>query len=178
MAISKPLTLVGALALLCTSANGQSLPASAVEARPDPLAERMAVLNVPGLSVAVLKDGKIVWAQGYGVLEAGKPTPVDTETIFQAASISKPISAIAALRLVEQKKLALAQPINDFLVSWRVPDNRLTERQPVTLRHIMSHSAGFTDTVSRATRAPRHSPPSCKCSMASGRPTHRPCASM
>ena len=156
------------LALLGASACSEQSPPSAAPAKPDPrilavesglagrvhvagepidawsLAERMAVHQVPGVSIAVLQDGKIAWAKGYGVLEAGKPMPVDTETIFQAASISKPTTTIAALRLVEQGKLALDTPINDFLTSWQVPANDLTEREAVTLRQIMSHSAGFT----------------------------------
>lgn len=108
------------------------------------LAERMAFYRVPGVSVAVVVDRKIAWANGYGVLETGKATPVDADTLFQAASISKPVAAIAALRLVEQGKLSLDAPINDYLKSWKVPDNALTARQAVTLRQIMSHSAGLT----------------------------------
>jgi CubicO group peptidase (beta-lactamase class C family) len=107
------------------------------------LSDRMAFYGVPGISIAVIKDGKIAWAKGYGVLETGQQTPVDADTLFQAASISKPVAAIAALRLVEQGKLSLDTPINDYLESWQVPDNEFTA-QPVTLRQIMSHSAGLT----------------------------------
>src|SRR5262245_9688433 len=96
---------------------------SAQEA-PDALAKRMALYGVPGVSMAVVVDRKIAWAQSFGVLEIGKATPVDTDTVFQAASISKPVAAIAALRLVEQGKLSLDAPINDYLKSWKVPDNR------------------------------------------------------
>ena len=116
---------------------------SAQEA-PDAFAKRMAFYSVPGVSIAVVVDRKIAGAEGYGVLEAGKATPVGTDTVFQAASISKPVAVIAALRLVEQGKLSLDAPINDFLKSWKVPDNRFTEQQAVTLRQIMSHSAGLT----------------------------------
>ncbi len=108
------------------------------------LADRMAFHKVPGVSIAVIKDGRIAWVKGYGVLEAGGETPVDTDTIFQAGSISKPIAAIAALRLVEQGKLSLDAPINDVLKSWKIPDNDFTKRQPVTLRQILSHGAGLT----------------------------------
>lgn len=167
--IRMSLTTVAALTLLGTSAcSEQNPPSPAAEAQPDPriaavesglaglvhvvgepadawsLAERMAFHNVPGVSIAVLEDGKIAWAKGYGVLETGKPAPVDTETIFQAASISKPTTAVAALRMVEGGRLALDAPINDFLTSWQVPENEFTQRQPVTLRQILSHSAGFT----------------------------------
>ncbi len=108
------------------------------------IAERMAFYKVPGVSIAVIKDGKIAWAKGYGVLEAGKSQPVDTDTLFQAASISKPTATIAALRLVEQGKLSLDTPINDALKSWKIPENDFTRKTPVTLRHILSHGAGFT----------------------------------
>jgi CubicO group peptidase (beta-lactamase class C family) len=108
------------------------------------LSERMSFYKVPGVSIAVLVDGKIAWAKGYGVLEASRETPVDVDTIFQAASISKPVAAITALRLVEQGALSLDAPINDYLKSWQIPDNELTQRKPVSLRQIMSHSAGLT----------------------------------
>jgi CubicO group peptidase (beta-lactamase class C family) len=108
------------------------------------IAERMAFHKVPGVSIAVVEDGQIAWAKGYGVLEADNAAPVDAATIFQAASISKPTSVIAALRMVEQGTLALDAPINDYLTSWQVPSNTFTEQRPVTLRHIMTHTAGFT----------------------------------
>lgn len=108
------------------------------------LAERMAFYKIPGVSIAVIKDGRIAWAKGYGVLETGKSQPVDTATIFQAGSISKPTAALAALRMVEQGKLKLDAPINDFLTSWKLPDNEFTAQAPVTLRGIMSHGAGLT----------------------------------
>lgn len=108
------------------------------------LAERMAFYSVPGVSIAVIEDGKIAWAKGYGVLEASQPQAITTDTIFQAGSISKPAAGIAALRLVEQGKLLLDAPINDALKSWKIPDNEFTAMAPVTLRHIMSHGAGLT----------------------------------
>lgn len=108
------------------------------------LAERMAFHNVPGVSIAVIKDGKIAWAKGYGVLESGREALIDPDTIFQAGSISKPTAVIAALRMVEQGKLSLDAPVNDFLKSWKVPENEFTKKQAVTLRQIMSHGAGLT----------------------------------
>jgi CubicO group peptidase (beta-lactamase class C family) len=108
------------------------------------LSERMAFHNVPAVSIAVLKDGEIAWAKGYGVLEAGKQVPPDADTIFQAASISKPVAAITALRLVERGVLSLDAPINGYLTSWKVAENEFTRQQAVTLRQIMGHAAGFT----------------------------------
>ncbi len=108
------------------------------------ITERMAHYKVPGVSIAVIRNGKIAWAKGYGVLEAGKPQAVDTDTLFQAASISKPTATIAALRLVEQGKLSLDAPINGALKSWKIPENEFTQKTPVTLRQILTHGAGFT----------------------------------
>lgn len=100
--------------------------------------------HVPGVSIAVVHRGRIDWAKGYGVLENGKPDRVDTTTLFQAASISKPVSAVAALRMVERGMLALDEDVNRKLLSWRIPDNQFTKKQPVTLRRLLSHSAGLT----------------------------------
>src|SRR5947209_19034071 len=71
------------------------------------LADRMAYHETPGVSVAVIQNGEIEWARGFGVTEAGKPQPVTTETLFQAGSISKPVAAMAALRLVQDGRIAL-----------------------------------------------------------------------
>jgi CubicO group peptidase (beta-lactamase class C family) len=103
---------------------------------------RMKYYNVPGVSVAVIDDGKIDWAKGYGVKESSGNDPVTSETLFQAASISKPVTALGTLRLVDQGILDLDSPINDKLVSWKVPENELSEKEKVTLRRLLTHSAG------------------------------------
>jgi CubicO group peptidase (beta-lactamase class C family) len=108
------------------------------------LSARMEHYKVPGMSVAVINDGKVEWAKGYGVKEVGSSDSVTASTRFQAASISKPVAATAALRLVEEGRLELDANVNDELKSWRVPDNAFTAKQPVTLREILSHTAGLT----------------------------------
>jgi CubicO group peptidase (beta-lactamase class C family) len=115
---------------------GQPLPASVVQS----LLDRH---RVPGVSLAVVHGARIDWARGYGVRERGSPDPVDTTTLFQAASISKPVSAAVALRMVAAGELHLDADVNDALVSWRVPPSALTEGSPVTLRGLLSHSAGL-----------------------------------
>lgn len=107
------------------------------------LEERMAHHKVPGISVALIENGRIAWARGVGVLEAGKPDPVTPATLFQAASISKPVAATAMLRLVERGALDLDADVNGYLTSWQVPRNRFTEAEKVTLRRIVSHNAGL-----------------------------------
>ena len=107
------------------------------------LAARMKALKVPGVSIAVIDNFAIDWARSYGVRdEAGQP--VNLETLFQAASISKPVAATAVMKLVEQGKLKLDEDVNVKLKSWKVPENEFTATEKVTLRRIMSHSAGLT----------------------------------
>ena len=113
-------------------------------AQPMRLAERMAFYKVPGVSIAVLNDGRIEWAKGYGVLDVRGAVPVDSATLFQAASISKPLAATGALQLVRSGRLDLERDVNTWLTSWRVPANRFTAQHAVTLAGIMSHTAGFT----------------------------------
>src|SRR6185503_12487962 len=108
------------------------------------LADRMRFYKTPGVSIALINDGKIEWARGYGVLEAGTKEPVTPETLFQAASISKSLTAMVALRLVEQGQLDLDSDVNKRLVSWKVPENDFTKDQKVTVRRLLAHTAGVT----------------------------------
>jgi len=108
------------------------------------LEERMAFYGVPGVSIAVIEDGALLWAQGYGVKQAGTEDPIDTETVFSVGSVSKVGTAAITLRLVDQGQLDVDRDVNDYLRRWQVPANELTAQEPVTLRRIMSHTAGLT----------------------------------
>lgn len=108
------------------------------------LAERMAYYNVPGVSIAVINDYQVEWARGYGVLEAGKSDPITPETLFQTASIAKLVVAVTALQYAERGALELDSDVNQSLVSWQVPENGFTAEGKVTLRRLLSHSAGVT----------------------------------
>jgi CubicO group peptidase (beta-lactamase class C family) len=99
---------------------------------------------VPGVSIAVVNDYRLDWAEGFGVLKAGESQPVTPTTLFQAASISKPVAALAALRTVELGKLLLDEDVNPRLTSWHIPDSQLASGRPVTLRRLLSHTAGLT----------------------------------
>lgn len=112
-------------------------------ARPS-LLDRMAELGVPGVSVAVLVDGEIAWARGYGLADVESGRPMTPNTLFQAASISKPVAALAALKLVESGRVELDGDVNAHLTSWQVPGNEFTEQSPVTLRGLLTHRAGLT----------------------------------
>jgi len=107
------------------------------------LVDRMAYYKVPGVSIAIINDFQIEWTKGYGVLEAGKDQPVTTDTIFQPGSTAKPIVAMTALHYVEAGDLELDSDVNKKLVSWKVPENEFTAKAPVTLRRLLSHSAGM-----------------------------------
>ncbi|MDP6423221.1 MAG: serine hydrolase [Planctomycetota bacterium] len=96
--------------------------------------------DVPGVSVAVIEAGKVAWAKGYGVAELGRAQRVRTGTLFQAASISKPVAALGVLRLVERGSLSLSGDANDKLASFRLRSTR--QGQPVTVKQLLSHTAG------------------------------------
>lgn len=108
------------------------------------LADRMKHFHVPGVSVAVFDRGRLAWARGFGVTRSGTTSPVKADTMFQAASISKVMTATATLRLVDQGRLSLDRDVNTWLRSWKVPDSPLTAKEKVTLRRIVSHTAGLT----------------------------------
>jgi CubicO group peptidase (beta-lactamase class C family) len=109
------------------------------------LQELMQRFRVPGMSIAVIKDGKIHWAKGYGVADVETGQPVDTGTVFQAASISKPVFAMSVVKLAQNGRMSLDADVNTYLKSWRVPNSEHTRTQPVTLRSLLSHTSGATD---------------------------------
>lgn len=106
--------------------------------------ERMAHYGVPGLSVAVIKDEQVLWVKTYGTVEKDSDEKVTSQSLFQAASISKPVSAMAALKMVEEGLLDADADINDQLVSWKLPENQFTTDNKVTLKHLLSHTGGIT----------------------------------
>lgn len=108
-----------------------------------PLSKRMARYRVPGVSMAVMNDYQIEWASGYGVRKQGTSDPVDTETLFQACSISKAVTAIAVLRLVSEGRLDLDNDVNSYLRSWKVPRNG-SWQPTVTIRELLSHTGGIS----------------------------------
>jgi CubicO group peptidase (beta-lactamase class C family) len=107
------------------------------------LRDRMDHSGTPGVSIAVIRDGVLDWAQGFGVAEAGVPGAITPETRFQAASISKPVAAMTVLRLVEDGRLDLDEDVNEKLTAWHVPEDEHTVVEKVTLRRILTHTAGL-----------------------------------
>lgn len=141
------------LLLLATAAHAEDprisrvtrglLPPVVIEGGPVwTIEERMRFYQVPGLSVAIVDGGRIVWAKGYGFADVRTARPVTTRTMFLAGSISKPVAAVGAVDLVERGIVPFDADVNTLLESWRLPENELTATTPVTLRQLFSHSAG------------------------------------
>jgi CubicO group peptidase (beta-lactamase class C family) len=121
-------------------------PETAVPARESPaqtLGQRMAYYATPGASIGVVDDGTLAWASGFGARMMGAADAVTATTPFQAGSISKPVFALAVMRLVEQGALDLDADVNGYLSSWRVPANGGWQPR-ITLRQLLSHTAGTT----------------------------------
>jgi CubicO group peptidase (beta-lactamase class C family) len=116
---------------------GQPIPAYTIT-------DRMKYHKVPGLSIAFIENGKISWARQYGVKQSGSSDPVTDATLFQAGSVSKPIAAAVSLSLVKDGQLNLDNDVNTYLKSWHVPENKFVATEKVTLRRILTHSAGVT----------------------------------
>lgn len=107
------------------------------------LAERMAHYHVPGVAIAVIRDGRIVHTAGFGVREAGSVDPVDADTLFSVGSVSKMLTATTTLRLVARGDLALDRDVGGYLQSWSLPPPKNAGQAPVTLRMLLSHTAGL-----------------------------------
>jgi len=112
---------------------------------PFTLDELMKKLRVPGVSIAVIRDFKIHWAKAYGVADMETGAGVDTHTVFQAASISKPVAAMAALKAVQDGRYTLDTDINSILTTWKLPGDGFTRDRPVTPRALLSHTSGTGD---------------------------------
>ncbi len=136
---------LAATVVLATTATAQATPARGMTDSLDAfIRTQIAQRKVPGLSLAIIDGGKIVYARGYGVTAPGGKEPVTPETLFLAGSVSKSVAAVGALKLVEDGKLSLDGNVNDKLRTWKVPDNQFTVKEKVTVRRITSHTAGLT----------------------------------
>src|SRR6185503_18448796 len=104
---------------------------------------RMHELKIPGLSIAVFDQGRIIWTRGYGYRNLASKHKVDAGTVFQAASLSKPLTSVAMFELAERQMIRPDEDINQQLHSWKVPDNPFTKEHQVTPEGIVCHMAGF-----------------------------------
>ncbi|MEQ6118028.1 serine hydrolase domain-containing protein [Reichenbachiella sp. MALMAid0571] len=108
------------------------------------LIERMNHYKVPGVSIAVVDSGGTMWAKGFGIANTVNGKKVGTETLFQAGSISKPIAALSVLKLFEEGKVDLDEDVNTYLKDWKIPENKFTVDQKVSVRRLLTHTAGVT----------------------------------
>ena len=108
------------------------------------LAQRLEHHQVPGVSIAIMQNGRIAWTLEHGVKDLTTGQPVDSDTVFQAGSISKPTFAAVLMKYRETHGLDLDADVNGLLTSWQVPEHPWSDQEPVTLRRLLSHSAGTT----------------------------------
>ena len=106
--------------------------------------DRMAYYKVPGVSIAVVENGKLKWAKGYGYANTKTKTKIDANTLFQAGSISKPVAALSALKLYQEGLLKLDEDVNTYLKNWSLPENEFTKQNKVTLEKLLFHTARTT----------------------------------
>lgn len=106
------------------------------------IASQMHALNVSAVSIATIRNGAMDWARAYGVSSLGG-APVSTQTLFGAASISKPVTALGVLKLVEEGKIDLDVDVNRYLKRWKIPDNEFTAKEKVTVRELLNHTSGI-----------------------------------
>ncbi|MBS4194339.1 serine hydrolase domain-containing protein [Lederbergia citri] len=107
--------------------------------------ERMKHYKVQGLSIALIENGQISGTENYGLLEINSNRKVNENSIFSACSISKFLTGMTALKLIEEGLLDLDENVNEKLVTWKVPENEFTKNKKVTLRNLLSHQSGIKD---------------------------------
>src|SRR5258708_12968477 len=104
----------------------------------------MAFYHINGLSIAVVHNYKIEWAKGYGWADSAEQRPVTSQTLFQAASISKSLNGVGLLRLAQEGKLDLYADINNYLTGWKFPYDSLSKGRKITVANLLSHTGGLT----------------------------------
>ena len=165
MQCSAPILAVAALALCWfTPSSGLAQPAAEAELHAvlpaNQLRSWMADAGVPGLSISVIHGFEVRWSRGFGVADARSRRSVTPTTLFQAASISKPVMAIAAARLAEQGLFNLDADVADYIRRWQIPFQPDFADRPVTARMLLSHTAGFDDGLGFAGYEPTQPLPS------------------
>ena len=99
--------------------------------------------SAPGAAVSLVRDGELVWSEGYGLADRERGVPVTTDTVFQVASISKAVTSWGVMRLVESGQLELDAPVEQYLTRWHLPRSNY-DASGVTIRRLLSHSAGLS----------------------------------
>ena len=115
--------------------------------KPWNIAERMKYHNINGASIAVIKNYKIDFAKSYGFADTALKIKANNETIYSAGSISKLVTAVIVMKLVDEGKLSLDSNVNNYLKSWKLDENDFTKQKPITLKMLLSHTAGASQSA-------------------------------
>ena len=134
------------IALIGTATEVQVNPATPALT---PLQERIDALRqehgIPGASIAVIDDGEIAWARGFGMADQASGRPVTADTLFHAQSITKTLTALATVKLLASRDIALDEPVNRYLKGWTIPENEYTKKVPVSFRMLLNHTGGLSN---------------------------------
>lgn len=101
--------------------------------------------DIPGASIAVIENGRIAWARGFGLADLARGRPVTADTLFQAQSITKTLTALATVKLLAAEEIALDEPVNRYLTGWTIPENDFTKKVPVSFRMLLNHTGGLSN---------------------------------
>ena len=101
--------------------------------------------NIPGASIAVIDDGEIAWARGFGFADLSSGRPVTADTLFQAQSITKTLTSLATVKLLANREIALDEPVNRYLKGLTIPENAYTKKVPVSFRMLLNHTGGLSN---------------------------------
>jgi len=108
------------------------------------IAKLLIKYHIPGASIAVVRDGKLLWTDTLGDADMATKRPVTVDTLFQACSITKTFTSTAVLQVLNKYKISLDAPVNDYLKRWKIPQNKFTT-QPVTIRMLLNHTAAISN---------------------------------
>ena len=101
--------------------------------------------DIPGASIAVIENGRIAWARGFGLADLASGRRVTADTLFQAQSITKTLTALATVKLLAAEEIALDEPVNRYLTGWTIPENSYTKKVPVSFRMLLNHTGGLSN---------------------------------
>jgi CubicO group peptidase (beta-lactamase class C family) len=101
--------------------------------------------DIPGASIAVIENGRIAWARGFGLADLASGRRVTADTLFQAQSITKTLTSLATVKLLAAEEIALDEPVNRYLKGWTIPENDHTKKVPVSFRMLLNHTGGLSN---------------------------------
>lgn len=106
--------------------------------------ERMKFYKIPSVSIAVINNGKLEWTKSYGYADIETKRLANKTTLYQVASITKSVNSLGIMKLVQERKLSLTNDIRNYLKTWTFPDNELSKNKTITLKNLLSHTAGLS----------------------------------